>query len=100
MLKNVILSWLDGRPRLYDSNGSPIDAFNRFTAHLYRSGTTELSDTSKENYSEQTAKLFDYLAEFGLLNPSFPPTQQTLSNAILMYPRFQIGRASCRERVL
>lgn len=100
MLKNVILSWLDGRPRLYDRNGSPIDAFNRFTAHLYRSGTTKLSETSKENYSEHTAKLFDYLVEFGVLDSSSPPTQQTLSDAILMYPRFLVEGVDSKDPII
>lgn len=90
MLKNVILSWLGGRPRLYDQNGAPVDAFNRFSTYIYRTGTTKLGKKAKENYSRYTAKLFDYLAEYGLLDPDNPPTQQTLSEAILMYPRFLI----------
>jgi integrase len=95
VLKNVILSWLGGRPRLYDRNGTPVDAFNRFSTYIYRTGTTKLGKKAKKNYSRYTAKLFDYLAEYGLLDPDNPPTQQTLSEAVLMYPRFLIeGRYS------
>lgn len=90
MLKNVILSWLGGRPRLYDLNGAPLDAFNRFSTYIYRTGTTKLGKKAKENYSRSIAKLFDYLVESGLLDPDTPPTQQTLTDAVLMYPRFLI----------
>lgn len=89
------MSWLRGRPRLYDQQGEPVEAFNRFIAHIYRTGSTKLGEKARESYSRSTAKLFDYLVEAGMLDQSNPPTPETLSNALRMYPRFLIeGRHS------
>lgn len=100
MLKNLIMSWLRGRPRLYDQHGEPVEAFNRFIAHIYRTGSTKLGNKARRSYSRSTAKLFDYLVESGMLDQDNPPTPETLSNALRMYPRFLIEGSHSDDLIL
>jgi integrase len=84
-MKNFMMVQVGRYRRLFDSDGMPVDLFNRFVVEM---DVTRLSDSTQTGYSEHVAGMLDYLCELGLLDPSNPPSPTNAQRLVSLYPQF------------
>lgn len=83
-LKNVSLITLrNGKVRLYDDLGNPIDSFTKYFEYL----DSEYPPNTRNRYLSAVAHFLDYLIEAGVLNSEIPPKESVLSKVIKEYPK-------------